>query len=86
MSDAKLITYLEGMKNRFWHERQHLQQDEIKRQWEAKAASLTSILLDTQNQTLLPEPTSNQATQMARQSTSMSWAEASPRRRGSVRT
>ena len=86
MSDANLISYVEEMKKRFWHERQNLQHDEIKLQWAAKAASLTSIFLDTENQTLLPEPTSNQGTQMARQSTSMSWAEASPRRRGSVRT
>ena len=86
MSDANLISHLEEMKRRFWHERQNLQHDEIKLQWAAKAASLTSILLDTENQTLLPEPTSNQGTQMARQCTSMSWAEASPRRRGSVRT
>ena len=86
MSDAKFISFLEGVKKTFWHERQNLQQDEIKLQWAAKAASLTSILLDTENQTLQPKPISNQGTQMARQSTSMPWAEAPARRRGSVRT
>ena len=86
MSDANFISLLEGVKKAFWHERQNLQQDEIKLQWAAKAASLSSILLDTENQTLLPEPISNQGTQMARQSTSMSWAQAPARRRGSVRT
>ena len=86
MADANLISFLEGVKKTFWHERQNLQQDEIKHQWAAKAASLTSILLDTENQTLLPKPSSNQGTQMARQSTSMSWAEGPARRRGSVRS
>lgn len=86
MSESKLISYFEGMKKRFWHERRHLHHDEIKLQWAAKAAPYTSILLDTEAPTLPFELTSTQGTQMACQPSSKSWAEAPVRRRGSVRT
>ena len=86
MSEAKLISYLEGMKQRFWEERRHLQPDEINLQWAAKAAPYTNILLGTEAQTLPLELTSTQGQQMARQSTSKSCAEAPARRRGSVCT
>lgn len=80
------MSYLEKMKQQFWHEHQHLQQDEIKLQWQARAAPYTKILLDTPAPTQSPELTSTQGQQMARQSTSKSSAEAVARRRASVRT
>ena len=86
MSDPGLMSYLEGMKKKFWDERRHLQPDEIKRQWAARAAPYTEILLDTEAQTLPLEITSTQGQQMARHSTSKSCMEAVARRRGSVRT
>lgn len=86
MSDPELMSYLEGMKKKFWNERRHLQQDEIKLQWAARAAPYTSILLDTQAPIQPLELTSTQGHQMARQSTSKSWSEAASRRRASVRT
>ena len=86
MSDARLLSDLKGMRQRFWHERRGLQEDEIRLQWAAEAAQYTNILLGTEAQTLPLELTSNQGQQMARQSTSMSWAEAAARKHGSVRT
>lgn len=87
MSDPRLISYLEGMKKRFWHERRHLQQDEIKLQWAARAAPYTSVLLDTEAPTQTLQLTSTSGQQMARQSTSKSWAGMTvARRRASVRT
>ncbi|KAF6220124.1 hypothetical protein HO133_003255 [Letharia lupina] len=83
MSDPELMSYLEGMKKKFWNERRHLQQDEIKLQWAARAAPYTSILLDTQAPIQPLELTSTQGHQMARQSTSKSWSEAASRRRAS---
>ena len=87
MSNPKLISYLEGMKKTFWHERRHLQQEEIKLQWAAKAAPLASILFNTEAPTQPMDITSTQGQQMARQSTSKSWTEAaSARGRAPVRT
>lgn len=74
MSDSTLMSYLEGMKKTFWHERHHLQQDEIKLQWAARAAPFTSVLLDTEAPTQPLELTSTSGQEMARQSTSRSWA------------
>ena len=87
MSDPRLMSYLEGMKKRFWHERRHLEQDEIKLQWTARAAPYTNVLLDTEAPTQTVELTSTSGHQMARQSTSQSWAGiTAARRRASVRT
>lgn len=84
MSDPKLMAYLEGMKKKFWHERRHLQPDDIKLQWATKAAPYTTILLDDEAPTQPLELTPTQGQQMARQSTSKS-AEATPKTRTSVR-
>ncbi|CAD6581080.1 MAG: hypothetical protein ASARMPRED_000416 [Alectoria sarmentosa] len=81
MSDPKLVSYLEGMKKRFWHECRHLQQDEIKLQWAARTAPYTSVLLDTEAPTQALELTSTPGQEMARQSTSKSLAETSAARR-----
>lgn len=87
MSDPKLMSYLEGMKKRFWHERRHLQQDEIKLQWAARTAPYTSVLLDTGAPTQALELSPTPGQEMARQSTSKSLAETTAaRRRASVRT
>ena len=86
MLDPRLMSYVGAMKKQFWHERQHLQPDEVKRQWAASAAPLTSFLLDPESHAPPLEPTSVQAPRVARQSSSMSWADAAMRRRGSVRT
>ena len=77
MSDSRLMSYLEGMKESFWQERGHLQQDEIKLQWAANVAPLISILREPEAPAQSLEPISTQGQQMARQSTSESWAEAS---------
>ena len=77
MSDSRLISLLEGMKETFWQERGHLQQDEIKLQWAANVAPLISILREPEAPAQSLEPISTQGQQMARQSTSESWAKAS---------
>ena len=76
MAETNARSILEGIKNKFWHERRHLQQDEIRLQWAAEAATYASILFDTDDKTVLPETT--------RIPTPRPWAEASARRRGSV--
>ena len=87
MSDPKLMTYLEKMKTQFWHEHQHLQQDDIMLEWKAKTASYANLLLGTEAPTTQSlELPSAQGHQMARQSSSKSWAETPLRRRASVRT
>ena len=87
MSNPNLISYLEAMKKKFWHERRHLQQDEINLQWAAKAAPLASILFNTDAPTQPLDISSTQGQRMARQSTSRSWTEAvSSRGHSSVRT
>ena len=84
MSDSRLISLLEGMKETFWQERGHLQQDEIKLQWAANVAPLISILREPEAPAQSLKPISTQGQQMARQSTSESWAKAS--RLGPVNT
>ena len=85
MSDLEFRSYLEGMKMKFWHQRQHLQNDEIQRQWAASTAAYTSILLDTEAPTRPPALTPNQGQQTAHQSVSKSWGEAAAKRPASVR-
>ena len=77
MSDARLISLFESMKETFWQERGHLQPDEIKLQWAANVAPLISILREPEAPAQSLEPISTQGQQMARQSTSESWAKAS---------
>lgn len=87
MSNPNLISYLEEMKQKFWHERRHLQQDVINLQWAAKAAPLASILFNTEAPTQPLDVALVQEQQMSRQSTSKSWTEAvSAREHAPVRT
>ena len=80
MSDSRLIarraSELASIKETFLQERGHLQQDEIKLQWAAYVAPLTSILWGPEAPARSPEHISTQG-QMARQSTSESWAKVS---------
>ena len=77
MSDSETISYLANKRKTFWQERGHLQQDEIKLQWAAYAAQFISILWGPEAPAQSPEHISTQGQQMARQSTSESWAKAS---------
>ena len=76
MSDSRLKPLSQGMKETFWQERRHLQQDEIKLQWAANVAPLIGIPRQPEAPVQSLEPISIQGQQMARQSTSKPWAKA----------